>query len=67
MNILNLILGVLITTLSILYLLHTIRSAKKDKDYDPMIYSFDVNIVLGTLVFIILGLVLIYRELKYFL
>jgi len=67
MNIINLILGILITILSILYFLYTIRKAKKDKDYDAMTYSFDVNILLGTLVFILLGLVLIYRELKYLL
>ncbi|SDY08579.1 hypothetical protein SAMN05444411_1217 [Lutibacter oricola] len=65
MNIYFLIAGVLIFVLSTLYLIYTIKSAQKDKDYDSMIYSFDVNIVLGTIVFIVIGLIMIYRELKY--
>lgn len=65
MSIYKLIIGIIITILSIIYFIYTIKSAKKDKDYDWMIYSFDVSIVSGTLVFLLLGIVMIYRELKH--
>ena len=65
MNLSSLIIGILISFLSIIYLIYTIKSAKKDKDYDSMTSSFDVSIVSGTLVFLLLGIVMIYRELKH--
>ena len=65
MNIYFLIAGILIVVLSILYLIHTIKSAQKDKDYDAMTYSFDVNIVFGILIFLVLGIIMIYREIKH--
>ena len=66
MNIYFLLAGILIVVLSILYLFHTILSAQKDKDYDYWILSFDIKIVFGTLVFLVLGLIMIYREIKHF-
>jgi hypothetical protein len=65
-NIYFLLAGILIVVLSILYLFHTILSAQKDKDYDYWILSFDIKIVFGTLVFLVLGLIMIYREIKHF-
>jgi hypothetical protein len=65
MNIYYLIVGILITLLSAIYLIYTIKSAINDKDYDYMIYSSDVNIVFGTVVFLVIGMIMIYREIKY--
>jgi len=65
MNIYLLIAGILIVVMSIIYLIYTIKSAQNDKDYDAMTYSFDVNIVLGTVVFLVIGVIMIYREIKH--
>ena len=67
MNYYKLFLGVLVSILSILYLLHTIKSAINDKDYDAMTSSYDINIIFGIITFLLIGIILIYRELKVFL
>jgi hypothetical protein len=46
-------------------LIYTIKSAINDEDYDGYIYSSDINIVKGTAVFLILGIVMIYMEVKH--
>ncbi len=65
MDLLNIIIGILLVVLSIWYLIYTIRSAKKDKNYRYITFSYDIEIVVGTLTFIAIGLIMIYRELKY--
>ena len=65
MNIYKLLLGILIIVLSLIYLIYTLKSAKQDENYRPIILSFDIQIISGILIFLVLGFVMIYRELKY--
>jgi Ca2+/Na+ antiporter len=64
MDVTNLVIGVLIVVVTVSYLIYTFRKAAKDKDYDHMTYSFDVNIVVGTVIILLVGIILIYRELS---
>ena len=64
MNIPNLLIGILITGASFIYIIRVIRDAQKDKDYDYILLSLDINIVVPLLIFFIIGLILIYREIK---
>jgi hypothetical protein len=62
-NISRLVFGIIIFILSLLFLIYTFRKAKKDKNYDAMSYSFDVNIVVGTGIILLASIFLICREL----
>ncbi len=64
MNEYKLLLGIILVVLSGLYLIYTIRSGMKDKNYSWMTYSYDVKIVVGTLAFFVIGIILIYRGFK---
>ena len=62
-NISRLIFGIIIFILALLFLIYTFRKAKKDKNYDAMSYSFDINIVVGTGLILLASIFLICREL----
>lgn len=64
MNIPNLLIGILIAGAAFIYIIRVIRDAQKDKDYDYILLSLDINIVVPLLIFFIIGLILIYREIK---
>ena len=65
MDIQNLIIGILILLVAILYLLYTIREVQKENDLS--IQSYNINILVGIIVFIMIGLSLVYNELKMYL
>ena len=66
MNILSLVTGIALVILSVMYFLYVWKRAKRDKDYDLMSYSFDINIVAGIFAFFAAGITLIYRGLRNF-
>lgn len=63
-NLFKFLLGILLIFGMAIYLIYTIRSARKDKNYDHMTYSYDVNIVVGAAIFLVIGIILVYRELS---
>ena len=63
MNVSRLIFGIIIFILALLFLIYTFRKARKDKNYDAMSYSFDINIVVGTGLILLASIFLICREL----
>lgn len=63
-NVSRLIFGIIVLIVALLFLIHTFRKAKKDKNYDAMSYSFDVNVVIGTALILLAAIFLIYRELS---
>ena len=63
-NFLNLLIGLLLVIGTIIYLIYTIRGIQKDKEYDSWIFSYDINIIVGTLIFLVIGIILVYRELS---
>jgi len=65
MNLLNLIAGISIIFLSTMYLIYIIKTGMKDKNYNSFTRSYDIKIVGGIIIFIIGGIILIYKELKY--
>ncbi|TXN36889.1 hypothetical protein FVB32_00970 [Flagellimonas hymeniacidonis] len=61
---LNLLIGILLIVGTILYLIYTKKDIEKDKDYNYWIMSYDINIIFGTLVFLVIGIIMVYRELS---
>lgn len=69
MNIFNLLIGILLILLPVLYLIYTNKNSKdKDKEsFDYMDLSYDIEIYGGGLMLIILGVIMIYREIIHIL
>ena len=67
MNYTNLIIGVFLLTLSIIYLIFTLKRTKKIKKGDSIRHYNFIKIYTGILVFIIIAFILIFGELKYLL
>jgi len=61
---LNLFIGILLIIGTVLYLIYTKKDIEKDKDYNYWIMSYDINIIFGTLVFLVIGIIMVYRELS---
>lgn len=61
---LNLLIGIVLIIGTILYLIYTKKDIDKDKDYNYWIMSYDINIIFGTLVFLVIGIIMVYRELS---
>lgn len=61
MDLINLVLGVLIFTIGFLYLIYSLNRKSKLEKED---YTWTIKIYAGVFIFIVLGIVLIYRELK---
>lgn len=64
MNIINLSIGILLILTSIIFLLYKIRFNDNEEDYDDMLFSFDIKLYVGILMFFLLGVTMIYRELN---
>ena len=64
MNLINLVLGILICTISILYLIYSLNGKSKLEKEDYIGQYNYIKIYGGVFIFIVLGIVLIYRELK---
>ena len=61
---LNLLIGIILTIGAILYFIKILKEIEYDNKYDAISYTYDINIIFGCLVFLIVGIVLIYRELN---
>lgn len=61
---LNLLIGIILTIGAILYFIKILKEIAYDNKYDAISYTYDINIIFGCLVFLIVGIVLIYRELN---
>lgn len=61
---LNLLIGIILTIVAILYFIKILKEIAYDNKYDAISYTYDINIIFGCLVFLIVGIVLIYRELN---
>ena len=66
MNIFYLIIGIILVVLFVAYFLDLLKDIEKDEDYDAISSSFDIQIIGGVLIFFIMGIIMVYRELKDF-
>jgi|GEM_PF-6510955 len=57
----DLIIGIVMVVGAVIWLVLLIRSNQKDKDYNYWLLSYDINIVFGLIVFIVLGMLYILR------
>ena len=67
MNSLNLAGGLLLVACGITYVIYIYNKAKKDDKYDSFSYYYDIKSIIGIIVFIMIGITLIYNELKFIL
>ncbi len=67
MNYIKLLIGILLVFISIIFFLYELKKYRKEKKFDYMIFSFDVKIFVVLLAFFVMGIVMIYRELKHIL
>lgn len=67
MNILKLIIGLLLVAGCITYAVYEVNRYKKDKKFDYMIFSYDIKVYTGVLIFFTIGIIMICRELKFIL
>jgi hypothetical protein len=65
MDYLNLLIGISLVVGALLYLMKIFKEIIEDEDYSLWTYSYDINIVVGILIFLVMGIILIYRELKF--
>ncbi len=64
MDVINFIVGVLLIILGVALYLYESQKVKKEKKNDYMLKSFNIQIFFGIIVLIIVGIVLVFRELK---
>lgn len=67
MNIINLIIGILLILGSIIYFIDVLKEIEKDEDYSQVLASFDIQIIGGTFIFFLIGIVMVYKEVKFLL
>ncbi len=67
MDYFKLFLGILMLCIAITYLIYKLKSFQKERKGDYIIYSGYIKIFGAIFVFIMLGIILIYRELKHLL
>ena len=57
----DLIIGIVMMVGSAIWLIMLIKSNRKEKTYDYWLLSYDINIVFGLIVFIVLGVLYVLR------
>ncbi|NYJ27182.1 nitrogen fixation/metabolism regulation signal transduction histidine kinase [Muricauda sp. ARW1Y1] len=57
----DLIIGVVMIVASVIWLILLIKRNRKEKNYDYWLLSYDINIVFGLIVFIVLGVLYVLR------
>jgi len=57
----DLIIGIVMMVGSAIWLIMHIKSNRKEKNYDYWLMSYDINIVFGLIVFIVLGVLYVLR------
>lgn len=57
----DLIIGIVMMVGSMIWLILLIKSNRKEKNYDYWLLSYDINIVFGLIVFIVLGVLYVLR------
>jgi len=57
----DLIIGIVMMVGSAIWLIMLIKSNRKEKNYDYWLLSYDINIVFGLIVFIVLGVLYVLR------
>ena len=68
MDYFNLIVGILLIIGCGAYLYHLIiREIDREEDTDYMLLSFNIKIVVGTIIFFVMGIIMVYREVGPFL
>ena len=68
MDVLNIILGLSCVFLSLAYIIYRLVFKSNDTDsYKSMLLPGQIQIYTGVLILLIVGLILIYRELEYYL
>lgn len=60
----NLFFGVILLIGGSLRLIKVVKDFVNDNNYNSIDYSYDINIIFGCLVFIMVGIVMVYRELS---
>lgn len=60
----NLFFGVILLIGGTLRLIKVVKDFVNDNNYSSAYYSYDINIIFGCLVFIMVGIVMVYRELS---
>lgn len=64
MGFLNLLIGVLLILAAIAYLIYTKKEIDEDDIYTCWTLSYDIEIIFGTLVFLVIGNIMGYRALS---
>jgi uncharacterized membrane protein len=64
MNYINIIIGILLIVIGFIFYFLEKPKSKKENQSDYMIKSFNIKIFFGILLFIILGFIMIIKELK---
>ena len=67
MDILKFLIGLLLVIGCISYAVYEINRYNKGKEFDYMIFSYDIKVYVGILTFFAIGIIMVYRELKTFL
>lgn len=60
----NLFFGVILLIGGSLRLIKVVKDFVNDNNYSSTYYSYDINIIFGCFIFIIVGIVIVYRELS---
>tara|TARA_Y100000780_G_scaffold232503_1_gene264855 strand:- start:82740 stop:82958 length:219 start_codon:yes stop_codon:yes gene_type:complete len=60
----NLFFGVILLIGGSLRLIKVVKDFVNDNNYSSTYYSYDINIIFGCFIFIIVGIVMVYRELS---
>lgn len=60
-DLIDLIIGIVMMVGSAIWLIMHIKSNRKEKNYDYWLLSYDINIVFGLIVFIVLGVLYVLR------
>lgn len=66
MHVLKLIIGILLVLISIVYFIYKINLDSREES-DDMLFSFRIKIYVGLLAIFIVGIIMIYREIKFLL